>query len=114
MVVIHLVIGNDASDETFVVFQVVGGQERRQIVLVTGRGRFVLRSNSTGVDPFDQRFRDTITVIPNVILNASAGFTNMVRPDETAIFQMDDFRLGVTRRKCTYTSTYEEDDRCSH
>jgi|SRR5271169_6712364 len=111
---IHPVIGNDPADESGIVFQIVGRHEYRQITLAPCRRRDAVRRNASSVDPFDQRFRDTVTVIPNVILNAGPVLSDMVGPDDAAVLQMDDFRPGAKRRKRTYTSTYEEDDRNPH
>src|SRR5580698_9965363 len=111
---IHMVIGNDSAGESGVVLKIIRGHKRRQIVAIARRRRAILRRSTAGIDSFDKGFWDSVTVVANVILNASTVFANTVCPDDAAVLQMDDFRPGTTRRKRTYTSTYEEDDRCPH
>src|SRR5580704_7082180 len=114
LLLIHLVFGNDPADESSIVFQIVRGGEPLQIMPIPGHRRVALGRNPARVDSFDGGFRDTVTVLPNVILNAGSVFSDMVRPDDAAILQMDDFRPGTNRRKHRYTSTYEQDDRWPH
>src|SRR5580704_9795178 len=90
LLLINLVIGNDAAHESGIILQIIGGYESRKIMLIPCR-RSSRRRRPAAVDTFDQGFRDTITVVPHVILNAGAIFANMVSPDNPAILQVDDF-----------------------
>src|ERR1700689_2780601 len=114
LLLVNLILRNDPCNQPSVIFQIIGRHERRQIMLLPRCRGTTLRRNAACIDAFDQRFRDTVTVVPNVILYAGAVFANRVGPDDAAVLQMDDLCSGTTRRKHTYTSAYKENDRCPH
>ena len=95
---IHLAVADQLVADFRLAFQVVGRGERRHFVgtLADRRGG-ALRANASRFDTENNRFRNRVRVLTDVILEMSAVFSNLVGIDGAAIFQVNDFGGGADR-----------------
>jgi hypothetical protein len=115
---IDLAVVNHSFGETGIAVQTAPWGKPRNFIAgfgIASRGGIFWR-NTAGLNVIDQRPRNGIGVISQVIFDVGAVLANVVRPDGASILQMDDVGRGADHRARRHEQDrpQEKDDRGTH
>jgi len=97
---IDLAIPDYFADEGGVILQIADGGERWQIarIFVRGRASGRRRHGASCLDSVDRGFRNRVGVVADIVLDASAVFSDVIGPDGATILEVNDLsRCAVDR-----------------